>query len=194
MKRSILVFVISLLVGIWGTAANKNKSTLSKTPLTAEEMELYGIFLDSFVGKGKGAVNFSEKTFPLAFDVPDNEGSCIEGIRLKSLVEAGQTIHMVEASIADGRAIHLVDPSKHKLKDPGKAIEKGDSVGNAVAAGFQAGLLSVSEIAFDEAHHFAVFKFSFICGSLCGRGGTLVFEKIDGRWKQSNRACPSWIA
>jgi hypothetical protein len=194
MRRSILVSVISLLVGISGTAANKGKSIVSKTPLTAEELELYGIFLDSFVGKGEGAVNFSERTFPLAFVDSDNEGSCIEGIKLKSSPEAGQTIHVFEASIADGHAIHLVDPSKHKLKDPGKAIKRGDSVGDAVVAGFQAGLLSVSEIAFDEAHHFAAFKFSFICGSLCGRGGTLVFEKIDGRWKQSNRACPSWIA
>jgi hypothetical protein len=194
MRRSILVFVISLLFGISGTAANKSKSTLSKSPLTAEALELYGIFLDSFVGKGEGTVNFSERTSPLTFGDSDNEGSCVQGIKLKSLGEAGQTIHMFEANIADGRAIHLVDPRKHKLKDPGKSIKKGDSVGDAVVAGFQAGLLSVSEIAFDEAHHFAVFKFSFICGSLCGRGGTLVFEKFDGRWKQSSRACPSWIA
>jgi hypothetical protein len=194
MRRSIMICVISLLVGISGTAANKSKSTLSKTPLTPEELELYGIFIDSFVGKGEGVVNFSERTSPLAFVDSDNEGSCIAGINLKNLPEAGQTFHMFDASLADGRAIRLVDPSKHKLKDPGKAIKKGDSVGDAVAAGFQAGLLSVSEIAFDEGHRFAVFKFSFICGSLCGRGGTLVFEKIDGTWKKSNRRCPSWIA
>jgi hypothetical protein len=63
-----------------------------------------------------------------------------------------------------------------------------------MTAGFQAGLLSVSEVAFDEAHQFAVFRFSFICGSLCGRGGTLVFVKVDGKWRKSDRACPLWIA
>jgi hypothetical protein len=194
MRRTVLIFVISLLVGISGTASNKSKPTLSQTPLTSEDLELYGIFLDSFVGKGKELVNFSERTLPLTLADSDNEGPCLEGIRLKRSAEAAQTIHMFPTSIADGRAIHLVDPSKHKLKDPGKAIKKGDSVGDAVAAGFRAGLLSVSEIAFDEAHHFAAFKFSFICGSLCGRGGTLIFEKIDGKWTKSNRACPSWIS
>jgi hypothetical protein len=93
--------------------------------------------VNSFVGKGEGAVNFSEKTFPLAFDVSDNEGSCIEGIKLTSLAEAGQTIHMFEASIADGRAIHLVDPSKHKLKDPGKAIKRETLLATRWQLGFK---------------------------------------------------------
>jgi hypothetical protein len=82
-----------LLFGISGTAANKSKSTLRKSPLTAEELELYSIFLDSFVGKGEDAVNFSERTSPLTFGDSDNEGSCLQGIKLKSLEEAGQTIH-----------------------------------------------------------------------------------------------------
>jgi hypothetical protein len=181
-----------LLVGISGTANTKSKTTMSQTPLTQKELELYGIFLDSFVGKGKEPVNFSENTSPLTLSDSDNEGPCLEGIKLKSSAEA--VVHMLPTNIADGRAIRLVDSSEHRLKDPGKAIKKGDSVGDAVAAGFQAGLLSVSEIAFDEAHHYAVFRFSFICGSLCGRGGTLVFENTDGRWKQSSRACPFWIA
>ena len=194
MRRAVLILIIPLLVGISGTASTKSKPTLSQTPLTSEDLELYGIFLDWFVGKGKELVNFSERTLPLTLADTDNEGPCLEGIKLKRSAEAARTIHMLPTSIADGRAIHLVDPSKHKLKDPGKSIKKGDSVGDAVAAGFRAGLLSVSEIAFDEAHHFAAFKFSFICGSLCGRGETLIFEKIDGKWTKSNRACPAWIS
>jgi hypothetical protein len=114
MRRTVLIFVISLLVGISGTASNKSKPTLSQTPLTSEDLELYGIFLDSFVGKGKELVNFSEKTLPLTLADSDNEGPCLEGIRLKRSAEAAQTIHMFPTSIADGRAIHLVDPSKHK--------------------------------------------------------------------------------
>ena len=165
MRRIVLTLLISLLVGISGTADTK-RLTLSQTPLTSEDLELYGIFLDFFVGKGKELVNFSERTFPFALADSDNVGPCLEGISLKRSAEAGQTIHMFPTSIADGRAMHLVDPSKRKLKDPGKAIKRGASVGDAVAVGFQAGLLSVSEIAFDDVHHFAVFRFRFICGSL----------------------------
>lgn len=146
------------------------------------------------MGKGNELVNFADRTVPFALMDSDQNGPCLEGIKVNSSQGAVQTIHIFPTSIADGRSIRLVDPKKHKLKDPGKAIKNGESVGNAVAAGFQAGLLSVSEIAFDEAHQFAAFRFSFICGSLCGRGGTLVFEKIDGKWKKSNRPCPSWIS
>jgi hypothetical protein len=126
MTKSILVFVVSLLVGISGTASTKTKPTLSQTPLTPEELELYGIFLDSFVGKGKDPVNFSEKTIPLTLRDSDKEGPCLEGISLNSSPEAVQTIHIFPASIADARAVHLVDPKKQKLKDPGKATKKGN--------------------------------------------------------------------
>jgi hypothetical protein len=194
MGRRILVIVAALLIGMPVTSGQTNKPTLSKTPLTAEELEVYGIFLDSFVGKEKESVNFSDRTFPLTLPDADNQGRCLEGIKLKNASEAQQAIHVFESSIADGLAIHLVDVRKYKLKDPGKAIKNGQSVGSAVDAGFQAGVLSVSEIGFDETHNFAVFKFSFICGSLCGYGGIVVFEKVEGQWKKSNRACPQWEA
>jgi|SRR5882672_2615583 len=194
MKSSILVFIASLLLGISATSAEKNKPTLSKTPLTTEEVEVYGTFLDSFVGKGKEPVNFSDMTFPLTLLDSDNRGPCLEGIKLDNSEDASHSIHAFEASISSGRAIKLVDERKHKIKDPGKAIKHGESVDSAVRAGFQAGILRVSEIVFDEPHRFAVFKFSFYCGFTCGRGGTMVFEKVDSKWKQSNRACPLWIA
>jgi hypothetical protein len=88
----------------------------------------------------------------------------LEGIKLNDSQDAAQTIHIFAANIVESRAIRLVDPKKRKLKDPGKAIKNGESVGTAVAARFQAGLLSVSEITFDEAHKFAVFRFSLILG------------------------------
>ena len=192
MRRIVSVFVASLLLGIFVLPRGKNKPTLSSTPLTAEEVEVYGIFLDSFVGKGKEQVNFSDKTFPFTFADLDKQGPCLERIKFNNLAEASQTIHAFEPTISVGRAIRLVDERKHKIKDPGKAIKNGESVASAVGAGFQSGLLRVSEIVFDEAHHFAALRFSFYCGSTCGWGGTLVFEKVDGMWKASNRSCPSW--
>jgi hypothetical protein len=184
--------VASLLLGVFLIPKEKNKLTISSTPLTTEEMEVYGIFLDSFVGKGKVPVNFSDKTFPFTLLDTDKQGPCLEGIKLNNSAEASQTIHAFEPSISIGRAIRLVDERKHKIKDPGKAIKNGESVASAVSAGFQSGLLRVSEIVFDEAHHFAVLRFSFYCGSMCGHGGALVFEKVYGKWKESNRSCPFW--
>jgi hypothetical protein len=36
---------------------------------------------------------------------------------------------------------------------------------------------SLKEIAFDKDRHYAVVSYSFWCGSLCGHGKTMVFEK-----------------
>src|ERR1700733_6683727 len=134
MRRVILVLVASLLIGMPLASGQKNKPTLSKTPLTAEELEIYGVFLDSFVDKGKDFVNFSDKTSPLTLS-DDDQGMCLEGIELKNASEPEQAIHLFDPRIADGHAIHLVDTRKYKLKDPGKAIKNGESVGNAVTAG-----------------------------------------------------------
>jgi hypothetical protein len=84
----------------------------------------------------------------------------LEGIKLNDSQDVAQTIHIFPANIVENRAIRLVDPKKHKLNDPGKALKNAESVGTAVAASFQAGLLNVSEITL--AHQFAVFRFSLI--------------------------------
>jgi len=55
-------------------------------------------------------------------------------------------------------------------------------------------LFSVSEIAFDQQHNHAAVSYSFWCGSLCGNGATVIFEKIDGQWKKTNRNCGGWVS
>jgi hypothetical protein len=91
-----------------------------------------------------------------------------------------------------------VDPEKqHKAieeSDPNNAIRRGQDVKIAVDAGFTAGLLTLSEVAFDKKHQHAAMSFSFVCGGLCGHGGTIVFKKENGKWKESKRQCSSWIS
>ena len=50
------------------------------------------------------------------------------------------------------------------------------------------GVLALSEIAFDETHHFAVMRYAFICGSHCNSGAILVLEKVGSRWTATTRA------
>jgi hypothetical protein len=85
MKSSILVFFAFSLLGIFATSAEKSKPTLIKTPLSAEEVEVYGTFLDSFVGKGKDPVNLSDKTFPLTLSDSDNEDLALGASNWKTL-------------------------------------------------------------------------------------------------------------
>jgi len=195
LMRPALIIAILLVLGISLKSAPKEKPTLSKTPLTAEALEIYGTFLDSYLHPNSdGEMNLSDMTAPLSFSGPGDDSSCLHGIVLVNLAEAAQTIHLFGPEIARGRAIQIVNRKTHKVKDPGDAIKKGSAVDSAVREGFATGVFTLSEIAFDKTQRVAVFKFSFYCGSLCGQGGTIVFEKVGDKWVQSKRQCSSWVS
>jgi len=92
----------------------------------------------------------------------------------------------------------LVDPKQHAKvvhsNDPSNTIPRGKSVGDAVRDAFATGLFSMSEIAFDKEHRFAAVSYRFWCGSLCGNGSTIVFETVDGEWKDAIPNCGVWIS
>ena len=79
--------------------------------------------------------------------------------------------------------------------DPLRSMARGNPVDSAVDQGFANGLFELSEIAFDKKYQRAIVSYSFVCGSLCGSGGVWLFEKVDGRWKQSERDCGGgWVS
>jgi len=89
-------------------------------------------------------------------------------------------IHRFDSRTALPGNIHLVDPEQQekaiRQNDPGRGIRQGKDVSSAVEAGFSAGLLTLSEVAFDKSHRYAAMSFNFVCGGLCGHGSTIVFE------------------
>jgi hypothetical protein len=180
MKKSNAVFLLAFFVGLSAMGNAQSKPTDGQTPLTIEELKLYGDFLDSFLGtSGESTpISFSDRTVPLILNPPDKDG-CLQEIGFKISGVATQTPHRFPASVANGRPIYLVNPSKHNLKD------------------LQAGLLSVSEIGFDYDHRFAVFTFKLVRSGLNGsmymRGGTLVFGKTNGKWTRTNQTCLVWM-
>ena len=89
----------------------------------------------------------------------------------------------------------LVDPKKYaRSNDPSNTIPKGKCVEDAVKDAFASGLFSMSEIAFDKGHHYGVVSYAFWCGVMCGNGSTIVFEKVNGEWKNANRGCGGWVS
>jgi hypothetical protein len=93
--------------------------------------------------------------------------------------------------------IGLVDPERQRKEvaenDPGKTIGEGRSIEDAVRNGFAHGLVTVSEIRFDKEHKHAIIFYGFYCGSLCGNGGTVILEKVDGAWQRKSQ-CSNWIS
>lgn len=178
-----------------------DKPTKSANPLTADEVAIYKAVLAHYSSKEPGMLNVSIRTFPLNPESPRNglsKGGCLQGMELENLTSASRTFHELTPEVLSGKNMKLVDARKQvqvvRSNDPDKTMRKGKSVESAVASTFATGLFSMSEVSFDKDRRHAVVSYSFWCGSLCGNGSTLVFEKTGQEWRITDRNCGGWIS
>lgn len=178
----------------------KDKPVKSASPLSPDEIAIYRIVLQQYVSDSPGSLNVSATTEALDPTSPMNHFSdreCLHGIQLENIDAVSHSYHDLTADVLPTRDMKIVDPKKQseivRSNDPSKTIRSGKSVDNAVNAAFATGLFSMSEIAFDKEHRHAVVSYGFWCGSLCGNGSTLVFEKVADRWKIDHH-CGGWVS
>jgi len=169
--------------------------------LSADEIAIYKAVLRTHSEDKDVNLNVATSTYPLdpnasttGFDQPE----CLRGVELENLSSVSDSYHELPADVLPSKTMRLVDPKRQAKivhsNDPSNTIRKGEPVKDAVEAAFSTGLFSMSEIAFDKVHHFAAVRYSFWCGSLCGHGRTLVFENVNGEWRNANRNCGNWIS
>ena len=204
MRKALLVALISSVALCSPfTALTADKPTKAMTPLSADEVAVYrAVLLQQYGGSADSSpLNVSIRTYPLDPESPMSSlkgPDCLKGIQLENLSVVAHSFHELPRDVLTGKGMTLVDPKKHskivRSNDPSKTIPKGKSVENAVADAFASGLFSMSEIAFDKERHYAVVSYSFVCGGLCGSGSTIVFEKVNGEWKNARRNCGGWIS
>jgi hypothetical protein len=169
-----------IFVALSATGKSQSKLTNAETPLSLEELKLYGDFLDSFLHTHaeSTSVGLSERTVPLLLG-PGDTDECSQGIGFQISKAVDQHPRPFPATITKGRPVHLVDPTK---TNPPRPQEK---------------VLSLSEIGFDDEHQFAVFTFKLVqvgaSGFFYTEGGTLLFRKTDGKWTRTNKSCLGWI-
>jgi len=173
----------------------------SREPLTAEEIAIYRTFLEHYDNGSHAPLHLSNRTEALGEPEPSDDSdapSCIK--RLKLVNEKGRAgvVHTLDPSLAIQGRVILVNPDQQaaivKANDPSRTMHEGKSSEDAVDGAFASGLLTLSEIAFDKRHHVAAMSFSFWCGRLCGHGAVVIFKKIDGRWKISEKTCVEWVS
>jgi hypothetical protein len=192
--KSIVVAVLFVLCA-WPLASRAQSGVKSaQGGLSKDALEIYGNFLDGYIGKNQGKVNLVETTSVFHVSASERDTPCLKHFSPAGLDEKLQVTHMLDAALTSGRSVVLIDPATTKIADPEDAIHKGASVDDAVKAGFAAGQLRLSEILFDKDHNFAIFSYSFHCGRLCGSGGTILLEKKDHKWVRSEEGCGTWIS
>lgn len=187
------------LVALLNAELSVGKSPTSATPLGTDEVLIYRAVIDGWISGHHGTLNLSQVTFPHSTTLPAGFASCdcLQGIHL--LDPAPFYLHHTLTSLPLKRQnIRLVNPALQssivRRNDPDIGIGNGNSVESAVDRAFENGLFSLSEVAFDADHRYAVVAYRFWCGSLCGSGNTLVFEKIGTEWRKTNRHCGGWIS
>jgi hypothetical protein len=182
-----------------GQDAPEAKQKVSNKPLSVEQLAVYRVVLSSWMAQEMPALNLAVQTVPLGDTSPSGDDSCSKGLDLEPA--SPTVVHRFRpqdlAQLGPARTLTLVDPDRQRKEvrdnDPEKTIGDGRSIEDAVRNGFAHGLATLSEIRFDKQHKHAIVSYGFYCGSLCGNGGALVLEKIDGVWQRKSR-CDEWIS
>jgi hypothetical protein len=196
---ALLVALVLVFAGLAvAQQAAETKPQVSDQPLTAEQLAVYRVVLHGWMENEVSAINLSVQTIPFptsgAFDARD----CGKELELEPVMSGVvHRFHPADLAELGSDNIGLVDPERQSKEvaenDPGKTIGEGRSIEDAVRNGFAHGLVTVSEIRFDKQHKHAIVSYSFFCGSLCGNGGTVILEKVDGVWRRESR-CSNWIS
>ena len=171
MKRALVRgLLVAIAVAYSSIGFTSSKPAKASAPLSADEVVIYQAILRQYSEKASSPLNVANTTVPLNPDTQTNP--CLQGIKLENLPAASYSFHELTGEIVAGTNARLVDPKKHS-----KIV----------------GLFSMSEIAFDKEHRNAVVGYSLWCGSQCGEGATVVFEQINGVWRDAHRNCGQWI-
>jgi hypothetical protein len=202
MKRAVLLpLILTIVLACPSIGFTSDKPVKATTPLSEDEAAIYKAVLRHYSKGENAALNVAQNTYPLDPSSPMSglQGeTCLKDIRLDNLSTTAHSFHELKPDVLPGKKMQLVDPEKQgkivRSNDPSTTIRKGKKVDNAVESAFATALFSMSEIAFDKEHRFAVVSYRFWCGSLCGHGSTLVFEKVNGVWRNANRNCGGWIS
>ena len=193
---------LALMVFSAGRAAAQEsaetKPRVSDQPLTAEQLAVYRTVLHGWMENEVSAINLSIQTIPFPISGGFDASDCGKELELEPVVPG--VVHRfrpADLPHLGSDKIGLVDPERQQREvadnDPRKTIGEGRSIEDAVRNGFAHGLVTVSEIRFDKAHKHAIVSYSFFCGSLCGNGGTVVLEKVEGAWQRKSQ-CSNWIS
>jgi hypothetical protein len=201
-----IVATVLLLSLAGATQEEELKSTISTDALTPEQVAIYRVVLKEYIKGSDGVLNLADKTDPFDESNLPNDESCFQEFKIPVAKGSDHLVHRISPAVVSGTRIVLVDPDQQSEtvaeNDPQhvvkRAIDDHEEVSDkqleqSVKRAFETGLFTLSEIAFDKEHRYAIVAYGFNCGMLCGNGNTLVLKKVKTRWKIAKR-CGGWVS
>jgi hypothetical protein len=177
------------LTSISTIAQESSQAKRSTVPLTREQIAIYGTFLNNWQAGSKSPLNVANATDSFLPEKDELHG-CMKGFPKGSRAIA---IHQFPTELADEH-IRLINPTEYKVPSMNDLMNQKHDLDDAVEAAVKAGVMSLSEIVFNQDHRLAAFQYSFQCGRLCGTGGTVIYEKRNGQWRRSKLRCGGWVS
>ena len=177
---------------------------ISSDPLTVEQIAIYRAVISDYVRGSSGRLNIANITEAPHAEHPFFDDECAKSINVEP--NSAGVVHRLDALVVGRPQLVLVEREGQQIEiernDPQnllkKAIDDHEKVTNeeldqSVKQAFESGLFTLSEIVFNRTHRRAVVAYSFVCGTLCGNGNTLVLKKVGKKWKISKR-CGGWVS
>jgi len=189
-RTGTLAFLAIVAIGSWSCGNSMSVDTGAQSA-TQDQSEIYKIFLTQWVGTEQKPMNVSRTAeTPSPADMKDFAECAAPGTRWATPAPATD----ITGQINQLPYVRPTAPETWKPQDPQSLMAHGQSVGSAVDSGFSHGLMTLSAVVFDTTHHTAALKYSFVCGGLCGNGGTVIFIKTSHGWARSKKECGTWIS
>jgi len=203
LKRFLLLPAVLWFSVVALSQADPPEPTISKEPLSADQIAIYRAVLEKYVKGMSQRLNLADVTETLdrsdLEDLPEDP-PCLKSLDLEPASQSTPRVHQLDPAIASNLNVVLVDPDAQsqivRENDPQKLMgmhATDQQLDDAVKTAFKTGLFTLSEVLFDTQHRQAVVSYSFYCGRLCGHGNFLLLKKAGKRWKVK-KVCDGWIS
>jgi len=205
MRMVIVIAIACVALNAFSSGQVDPKPTLSNEPLSAEQVAIYRVVLANYRKGTDAALNLADRTTPLE----RSEGSSVLGCRrgiTPDDANSAPIVHRIGPSAMLGPKLVLVASERQQERinenDPQNLIKRAiddheqvtdRQLDDSVKQAFETGVFTLSEIAFDKQHVYAVVAYNFVCGGLCGNGNTLLLKKVRKKWKVTKR-CGGWVS
>lgn len=193
MKRLCPFAVLPLIFLSLSRPLSSAKMAANSPAFTAEQMEIYVLFFNTFLSEQKVPVVLAGKTDPLKLS-PDELKGCVSGIELPNMQRTKLASHPLGAGFISQIKSRLFDSSRLRTTSSLNSPHQ-QRPGKQTSDEVKFGWLQVSEVVFDRNHRYAMMRFYFSCGALCGRSRLLVFTHDGDHWKEKiDTSCPDWVS
>ncbi len=183
MRITYIAGLASLFLAFSYSSQTKEFELSNELP-SKEEIAIYRILLEDYLAqihKAKGTLRLANQTEPFvqidncSFEFNSElRGSLRErgkGIIFEKPKDSPSTVHQLSDSVISGLSSILVEPDRANK-------QTSDN-----------GLFILSEIVFDKRQEHALVSYEFYKGSLSAHGQTMIFKKVEGKWKNYLMIC-----